>query len=134
MQSMEQLKLELSMPDREKDTLDAMRDLVKTVTGLTPAEQQRMEATIKLYQIEYEVCKDIFMDRNKIYKNTFEHLGLIGTVITLIGDTYRLRNMIVQEPDHGRKYKEQIEDKLRDVVNQALISLMMLHEDNYEGR
>jgi hypothetical protein len=111
-----------------------MRDLVKTVTGLTPAEQQRMEATIKLYQIEYEVCKDIFMDRNKIYKNTFEHLGLIGTVITLIGDTYRLRNMIVQEPDHGRKYKEQIEDKLRDVVNQALISLMMLHEDNYEGR
>jgi hypothetical protein len=122
------------MPDREKDTLDAMRDLVKTVTGLTPAEQERMEATIKNYDKEFQECRNIFLDRNKIYKNTFEHLGLIGTVITLIGDTYRLKNMIVNEPDHGRQYKEQIIDKLEDVVNQALISLMMIKQDNYEGK
>jgi hypothetical protein len=134
MPSTTQLKLELSMPDREKDTLDAMRDLVKTVTGLTPAEQERMEATIKNYDKEFQECRNIFLDRNKIYKNTFEHLGLIGTVITLIGDTYRLKNMIVNEPDHGRQYKEQIIDKLEDVVNQALISLMMIKQDNYEGK
>jgi len=122
------------MPDREKETLEAMRDLVNTPTVLTPVEQQRKETTLHLYKQEFEVCKDIFVDRNKVYKNTFEYMGLIGTVITLIGDVYRLRNMIIQEPDHGRKYKEQIEDKLRDVVNQALISLMMLHDDNYEGK
>jgi len=122
------------MPDREKETLEAMRGLIQVATGLTPAEQERMEATMKAYEKEYQACRDIFMDRNKVYKNTFEHLGLIGTVITLIGDTYRLKNMIVTEADHGRQYKEQIIDKLMDVVNQALISLMMIKQDNYEGK
>jgi hypothetical protein len=122
------------MPDREKDTLNAMRDLIQTVTNLTPAEQERVERTLKLYKIQFESCQAIFEDRNKIYKNTFESLGLVGTVVTLIGDCYRLRNMIIQEPDHGRKYKEQIIDKLQDVVNQALISLMMIDQDNYEGK
>ena len=127
-------QMELKMPNREKETLEAMRDLVHTVSVLTPQEQERFERTLKLYQVEYEACKDIFIDRNRVYKNTFEVLGLAGTVVTLIGDCYRLRNMILKEPDHGQQYKEQIVDKLRDVVNQAIISLMMVEQDNWTGK
>ena len=83
---------------------------------------------------EMEDCLSIFLDRNSIYRDTFVHLGLMGTVTTLIGDCFRLRNMILHESDHGRSHVEQIEDKLRDVVNQAIISLMMLHEENFEGK
>ena len=122
------------MPDREHETLNLMKDLIHKPNHFTAEEQARMERTLVLFQKEYDACKAIFQDRNAIYKNTFEALGLIGTIVTLIGDCHRLRNMILKESDHGRKYSEQIEDKLRDVVNQALISLMMLHQDNYEGR
>jgi hypothetical protein len=86
------------------------------------------------YDCELEDCLRIFLDRNAIYKDTFVHLGLMGTITTLIGDCFRLRNMILHEADHGRSHYSEIEDKLRDVVNQAVISLMMLHEDNFEGK
>lgn len=89
---------------------------------------------IEKYQVEVERCMTIFEERNAIYKDTFVFLGLLGTTTTLIGDIYRLRNMIYQNPSHGREYYELIEDKLIDVVNQAVISLMMLHEDNWEGK
>ena len=122
------------MPDRDRQTLEVMQGLISHPTHPRTPDQIRMESTLFAFMEEYEACKEIFIDRNKVYKNTFEHLGLIGTIITLIGDCYRLKNMIVLEADHGRTHKEQIEDKLRDVVNQALISLMMLHQDNYEGK
>lgn len=79
-------------------------------------------------------AKAIFEDRNAIYKDAFNMLGLIGTVSTLIGDTQRLRNMIYFTPDHGRSHKENIKDKLIDVINQGIISLMVLEEENYEGK
>jgi hypothetical protein len=120
------------MADRERELLNNMSKLIHKDDELTP-EEVRLHETLDIYMKEFYECEKIFWERNKIYKNTFEYLGLLGTVITLIGDVYRLRNMIVQESDHGRQYKEQIEDKLRDIVNQALISLMMLHDDNFEG-
>lgn len=98
---------------------------IPTYTTLTSLEK---------YEAEFGRCKEIFINRNAIYKDTFVHLGLLGTVTTLMGDVFRLRNMVYQDRDHGRGYVEEIDDKLMDVVNQALISLMMLHERNFEGR
>lgn len=86
------------------------------------------------YQVEVEHCMSIFEERNAIYKDTFVYLGLQGTITTLIGDVFRLRNMIIWEEDHGRSHYSQIEDKLIDVVNQAVISLMMLRDKNFEGK
>lgn len=120
------------MPNRDRELVEEAR---KLKYELEPSsEEQRLFKALAMYREELHACELIFEDRNRIYKNTFEVLGLLGTIVTLIGDCYRLRNMILFEPDHGRKYAEQIEDKLRDVVNQALISLMMLHQDNYEGK
>lgn len=96
-------------------------------------EKKRQEYRIDQYENEVEQCQEIFEQRNAVYKDAFVFLGLQGTVATLCGDVIRLRNMILQTPDHGKSHYEQIEDKLRDVVNQAIISLMMLHEDNFTG-
>lgn len=89
-------------------------------------------STLDEYVAEAEMCQVIFEERNAIYKDTFRILGLWGVITTLVGDAYRLRNM-VRKPDHGRSHVSQIEDKLMDVVNQGLIGLMMLHSDNFEG-
>ena len=123
---------ELPMPNRDRETVDQARKLKYNIEP--SSEEERLVKTLAMYREELHACELIFEDRNRIYKNTFEVLGLLGTIVTLIGDCYRLRNMIMFEPDHGRKYTEQIEDKLRDVVNQAAISLMVLHDNNFEGK
>lgn len=97
------------------------------------AEEEYESPYEDAYNEVLEEAKDIFIDRNKIYKDTFVALGLNGTVMTLIGDVFRLRNMITHDPDHGRGKENQIRDKLIDVINQAVISVMMLDEENYEG-
>jgi len=120
------------MPNRDRETVDQARKLKYDVKSST--EEERLTKALAMYREELHACELIFEDRNRIYKNTFEQLGLLGTTVTLIGDVFRLRNMIIHEPDHGRKYVEQIEDKLRDIINQAAISLMVLHDNNFEGK
>jgi len=127
-----QLQMELPMPNRDKELVQEAKSLHPF--RIPTPEEERAAATLSAFIQEFVECRVIFEERNAIYKNTFEVLGLQGTVVTLIGDCYRLRNMILKTPDHGQQYKEQIEDKLRDVVNQALISLMMLHDDNFTGK
>jgi len=124
--------MELPMPNRDRETVDQARKLKYDVKSST--EEERLTKALAMYREELHACELIFEDRNRIYKNTFEQLGLLGTTVTLIGDVFRLRNMIIHEPDHGRKYVEQIEDKLRDIINQAAISLMVLHDNNFEGK
>lgn len=123
--------MERPMPNRDRELVAEARNL--HIPPMTP-EEERRAATLSAFIQEFVECRVIFEERNAVYKNTFEVLGLQGTIVTLIGDCYRLRNMILKTPDHGQQYKEQIEDKLIDVVNQALISLMMLHQDNYTGK
>jgi len=124
--------MELPMPNRDRETVDQARKLKYDVKSST--EEERLTKALAMYREELHACELIFEDRNRIYKNTFEQLGLLCTTVTLIGDVFRLRNMIIHEPDHGRKYVEQIEDKLRDIINQAAISLMVLHDNNFEGK
>jgi len=124
-------QMELPMPNRDRETVDQARKLKYDVKSST--EEERLTKALAMYREELHACELIFEDRNRIYRNTFEYLGLLGTVTTLIGDVFRLRNMVYLNPTHGREYTEQIQDKLIDVVNQAVISLMMLKDGNYEG-
>lgn len=98
-----------------------------------PEEEGYQSEYTDTYEEVIEEAFKIFLDRNKIYKDTFVFLGLNGTVMTLIGDVFRLRNMITMDSEHGRGKEEQIRDKLIDVINQAVISVMMLDEENFEG-
>lgn len=79
-------------------------------------------------------AKTIFVNRNAMYKDAFTAIGLIGTISTLIGDVFRLKYMVYDSDDYGRKYKEQIRDKLLDIINQAIISIFVLDADNYKGK
>jgi hypothetical protein len=130
------------MSDRAKELKDLFDQLIKKTSNYDeplgesggPLEAEYDSPSLRQYDQELHEAREVFIDRNKIYKDTFVALGLLGTVTTLIGDCHRLRNMIYLTPDHGRQYYDQIEDKLVDVLNQAAISLMMLHDENYEGK
>jgi len=79
-------------------------------------------------------AKETFIERNKMYKDAFVVLGLIGTVSTLIGDVFRLKFMIYDSDDYGQQYRDNIRDKLLDIINQAVISIFVLDDNNYRGK
>jgi len=79
-------------------------------------------------------ARDIFIERNALYGNAFEAIGLVGNIAVLIGDVFRLRTMCYRSPDLGRSYRSAIRDKLLDIVNQAIIGIMTLDDDNFTGK
>jgi hypothetical protein len=124
------------MPDRDNELEHEYKsnsNLVfraKEVTVTTippPTRSQQYDDVIK-------EAKEIFLDRNKMYKDAFTVFGLIGTVTTLVGDAFRLKYMIFENDDYGKQYKEQIRDKLLDIINQAVISIFVLDNDNFKGK
>lgn len=111
---------------RDKDLVFLAKDMMITMK----ISKTRMEE----YDIVTEEAKKIFIDRNKMYGDAFIFLGLIGNVATLVGDIFRIKTMVYDHKDHGRSYKLQIRDKLLDIINQAVICILVLSEDNYEGK
>lgn len=116
------------MPDRDHE----LTEDYKAIAGarFKPIDANRLEQYSKIVK----EAKLIFADRNAMYRDAFTALGLIGTVSTLIGDTFRLKFMIYDSDDYGKQYKEQIRDKLLDIINQAIISIFVLDDDNYRGK
>jgi hypothetical protein len=76
---------------------------------------------------------DIFIERNKLYGDAFNAIGLIGNIAVLIGDVFRLRTMCYKSDDYGKANKQVIRDKLLDIINQAALSIITLDKDNYTG-
>lgn len=124
------------MPDRDRE----LTQEYKATAGFKIEGLQiivdKLEAKSRSAQYDEVIldAKYIFEDRNKMYKDAFVALGLIGTISTLIGDVFRLKYMVYDSDDNGRKYKEQIRDKLLDIINQAVISIFVLDADNYKGK
>jgi len=116
------------MSSRDKELKEEYQELASMVAAIPATYRHHQYATI------VEEAKIIFEDRNKMYKDAFVALGLIGTISTLIGDCFRLKFMVYDSPDHGRQYKAQIRDKLLDIINQAIISIFVLDDENYTGR
>lgn len=116
------------MPNRDKELVEEYKANAFTVIEFTPPTR------IQQYEKIVTQATEIFLDRNKMYKDAFTIMGLIGTATTLIGDVMRIRNMIYDSPDYGQQYKEQIRDKLLDIINQAIICIFVLDDDNYKGK
>lgn len=68
------------------------------------------------------------------YGAAFTQTGVLGAVVALTGDIARLQQMVLRREGHGRSNAAQVEDKLMDVAVQSIIGLMMLHEENWEGK
>lgn len=68
------------------------------------------------------------------YGAAFTQTGVLGAVVALTGDIARLQQMVLRREGHGRSNVAQVEDKLVDVAVQSIIGLMMLQEDNWEGK
>jgi len=125
------------MPDRDSELKDEYRFSSSATFGTIAGHDLRIvqqPSRSEQYDRVVVEAKDIFLDRNKMYKDAFTVFGLIGTVTTLVGDAFRLKYMIFENDDYGKQYKEQIRDKLLDIINQAVISIFVLDDNNFKGK
>lgn len=124
------------MPNRDKELVREYRSDSSTIFGMAVGDNLTIVQPTRIQQYEKVITEAtvIFIDRNKMYKDAFTVMGLLGTATTLIGDIFRLKTMIYDSNDYGKQYKDQIRDKLLDVINQAIICIFVLDDDNYKGK
>jgi NTP pyrophosphatase (non-canonical NTP hydrolase) len=86
-------------------------------------------AVSKFFGILLEAL-ELFQRKNKQYGNAIVYTGVRGAVVALTGDVARLRVLLKEE----QLDRENLRDKLIDVLVQAAIGILMLDEDNMEGK
>lgn len=90
---------------------------------------------MKSYIIKFaRLCREadtIFHEKNEIYANNFELVGVKGTVYEIVGIAGKLVTMVIRSP--FMRHRAAIRDALIDLHNFANIGLLMLDEDNWDG-
>jgi len=77
---------------------------------------------------------ELFNIKNRQYGNAFQLYGVLGVVCEILGVAARLPQLVLWMPDHGRSSKETLIDIFTDIHNFANMALIVLSEDNWDGR
>ena len=92
------------------------------------------DQTKDLFRHEQKECFNLFDEKQQQYGNTIHKTGLLGATVELIGAVARLPIMVLRNPTHGRDVQKKLRDVLMDIHNYAVIGLVMLDGDNWEGK
>jgi hypothetical protein len=76
---------------------------------------------------------DLFRLKNEEYGNAIVLTGALGAAVALTGDVGKLRAMVIKNTGHGREAAWNVEDKFFDVLVQAMIGILMVRNQNWEG-
>lgn len=76
----------------------------------------------------------LFEDKNTSYGDSIRFGGVLAACYEIVGAAMRLPKMVFFAPDHGRSKTAELYDILLDIHNYALIALMLMKEDNWEGK
>lgn len=83
------------------------------------------------------ICLDadeVLAIKNQQYGNSIEWTGVLGAVVEIVAKTARLLTLVLRSPEHGRQDASAVRDSLLDLHNYAVIGLLMLEQNNWEGR
>jgi hypothetical protein len=92
--------------------------------------QPERPGEVTLFEQELELALQLFIRKNAEYGNAIQFTGVWGAIVQLIADAHKLKVMY-QRPVLDTA---NIEDKLRDILVQAGIGLVMVRQDNWEGK
>jgi hypothetical protein len=78
--------------------------------------------------------KQIFSDKNTEYGDSIRFGGTLAAAYQIVGAAMRLPALMFTAADHGRSKSEILYDVLLDIHNYANIAIMMMKENNWEGK
>lgn len=77
------------------------------------------------------VAKELFLEKNEQYKDSISRTGLIGSVVAIAGISARLEHLVLGSLDAGKSEEEALKDIIKDLLNYAVISGMMIMDKNW---
>jgi hypothetical protein len=95
------------------------------------------DATKKRLESFKEVCDagiELFERKNTDYGDAIRYGGALAACYEIVGAAMRLPKLMFFAPDHGRSKAAALYNVLIDIHNYADIALMMMKENNWEGR
>lgn len=84
------------------------------------------------YHKAVDEAYEIFKAKNAEYGDAIQETGVLGAIVTLVGDVARLREMAIKQDLEDNI--PQIEDKLLDALNYCVIATMLLQQGNLRGK
>ena len=91
-----------------------------------------MKKNEQMYQSIVNQAYELFEMKNKDYGNAFKQYGAKGLFILMAGKIKRLEQLLWKNEEPQVK-NESIEDTLLDLVNYAIMTLICIRENNWDG-
>jgi hypothetical protein len=80
------------------------------------------------------MARELFIKRNTEYGDSIRFGGVLSACYEIVGASMRFPTLVFFTSDHGRSRKAKLFDILLDIMNYANIALMLMKEDNWEGK
>jgi hypothetical protein len=85
------------------------------------------------YRKEIDKCLSLFVQKNEEYGDTIKKTGVLGASVELIGTCARLPKLVLRSASRGRDNDAALRNVFMDIANYAVIALIMMSENNWEG-
>jgi hypothetical protein len=92
------------------------------------------KARLESFDLGCQVGREIFAEKNTEYGDSIRFGGVLAACYEIVGAAMRLPALIFFSADHGRSKTEALYNVFMDIHNYANIALMLMKEDNWEGK
>lgn len=111
-------KLDLSNPDYGADM---------------PLQHDPYPDVSEKFKMVFTNIVQFFPVKNAAHHNGIRYTGLLGSATECFGAAMRLPWMVLKAPDKGKSNKDKLKDVLADIIIYAVISLIHIENDNWDG-
>lgn len=75
--------------------------------------------------------RELFEEKNAQYADSISRTGVIGSVVAIAGLSARLEHLVLASSDAGKGEEEAVVDVVKDILNYAAITGIMIMSDNW---
>jgi hypothetical protein len=75
--------------------------------------------------------RELFAEKNKQYADSIARTGVLGSVVSIAGLSARLEHLVLAAPDAGKRQEDVVIDVVKDLLNYAVITGIMIMDDNW---
>lgn len=92
---------------------------------------EKQDARLKQFDQVVAGCRELFIEKNTQYSDAISRTGVLGSVVSIAGLSARLEHLVLAAPDAGKMQEEAVVDVIKDLLNYAAITGIMIMDDNW---
>ena len=97
----------------------------------TASLDTKLQERLVQYDEVVASSRKLFEEKNWQYADSISRTGVIGSVVAIAGLSARLEHLVLASSDAGKEEEEAIVDIIKDILNYAAITGVMIMSDNW---